>query len=269
MTLDGALGRYPLPRLEARMLLMHAMPGLTHAHIVGHGEEVLPPEAEVRFAGLAGRRLAGEPMAYLIGVREFFGRDFRVTPDVLIPRPDTEILVEAALERAKAGGRVVDLGTGSGAIAVTLALEGDNLDVWAVDVSAAALSVARGNAATLEARVHFVEGSWYDGLPADACFDIIVSNPPYIAHDDHHLQEGDVAREPRLALTDGADGLRCLAEIAQGARARLAPDGWLLVEHGFDQGEGCRALFVAAGLRDVVTLKDLAGHDRVTLGRSG
>ena len=266
MTIDEALRRYPLPRLESRLLLMQVT-GFSPAKLVGYPELELTAEQEAAYCALAQRRLAGEPVAYLLGEREFYGRPFRVSPAVLIPRPETEHLVEAAL--AKVGrrpARVVDLGCGSGAIAVTLALEAPEWQVSAVDLSDAALTVARANATQLAAPVAFYQGSWYAPLPQPAVFDLIVSNPPYIAAADRHLDEGDVRFEPRLALTDEDDGLVCLREIAAGAPERLVPGGWLMVEHGYDQGDAVRALFRAAGLAEVETLPDLAGLDRVTLG---
>ncbi|WP_024301553.1 peptide chain release factor N(5)-glutamine methyltransferase [Pseudogulbenkiania sp. MAI-1] len=267
MTIDEALRRYPLPRLESRLLLMQAT-GFAPAKLVGYPELELTVEQEAAYRGLAERRLAGEPIAYLLGEREFYGRPFRVSPAVLIPRPETEHLVEAALARiGRRPARVVDLGCGSGAIAVTLALEAPEWQVSAVDVSEAALVVARANAVQLAAPVTFYQGSWYAPLPKTAVFDLIVSNPPYIAAADHHLEQGDVRFEPRLALTDEDDGLSCLREIAAGAPDRLLPGGWLMVEHGYDQGGAVRALFRAAGLAEVETLSDLAGLDRVTLGR--
>ncbi|QEL57889.1 peptide chain release factor N(5)-glutamine methyltransferase [Chromobacterium paludis] len=269
MTIEQALRRHPLPRLESRMLLQLAWPGLTHAAIIGYPERELPEPAEAAFQALAARRLAGEPMAYLLGSREFFGRDFRVSPAVLIPRPETEHLVEAALSRRDRSlpASALDLGTGSGIIAVTLALEAPAWQVSAVDVSAEALAVARGNAQALGAAVTFMHGSWYAPLAHPACYELIVSNPPYIESRDRHLDEGDLRFEPRGALTDEADGLACLREIAAGAPARLSAGGWLMVEHGYDQGAAVRALFAAAGLEAVETLPDLAGLDRVTLGR--
>ncbi|OQS11835.1 protein-(glutamine-N5) methyltransferase, release factor-specific [Chromobacterium violaceum] len=268
-TIEQALRRHPLPRLESRMLLTQAWPGLTHATILGHPERELPEETASAFDALAARRLAGEPIAYLLGVREFYGRDFRVSPAVLIPRPETEHLVEQALSHVDRTmpARAVDLGTGSGIIAVTLALEAPAWSMGAVDVSAEALAVARGNADALGARVDFRLGSWFGPLDADARFELIVSNPPYIERGDHHLAEGDLRFEPRGALTDEADGLACLREIAAGAPGRLADGGWLMVEHGYDQGEAVRGLFADAGLLEVETIVDLAGQDRITIGR--
>lgn len=266
-TINEALRHFDLPRLEARLLLAHVS-GLTHAAMVSAAPDSLPDAQWQAFSQLAQRRLDGEPVAYLLGAREFYGRNFRVTPAVLIPRPETEHLVDAALSRVgrSKAARVVDLGTGSGAIAVTLACEAAAWQVCAVDLSEAALAVAQGNAAHLGARVHFYHGSWFGPLPDGAVYELIVSNPPYIDANDHHLGEGDVRFEPRMALTDGNDGLDCLREIAAQAPSRLAAGGWLMVEHGYDQGPACRALFEAAGLQQVETLPDLAGLDRLTLG---
>lgn len=256
-----------LPALEARALL---------AHLTGWRREILVafPEREPddaiaeRFAQLAARRRAGEPLAYLLGIKEFYGRDFLVSPAVLVPRPETELLVELALARmsAHAAPRVLDLGTGSGAIAVSLALEHPQAQVVAVDVSAAALEVAQANARVLGARVEFRLGSWWQPIAAGERFDLIVSNPPYIAEGDRHL--ASLTHEPALALTDGGDGLACLRAIVAGAGAHLAPDGWLGMEHGWDQGPAVRELCLAAGFRDVDTARDGAGHDRVTHGRA-
>lgn len=266
LTIAEALRLYPLPRLEARMLLQQAAPELTHARIAAYPEQMLSAEQEACFRALAARRAAGEPVAYLIGRREFYGRDFTVGPQVLIPRPETEHLIEAALQRfGDRAARVVDLGTGSGAIAATLALEAPAWRVCAVDLSPEALAIARGNAERLGARVDFYQGSWYQALPEDAVFDLIVSNPPYIQRDDEHLGQGDVRFEPRMALTDEADGLDCLRAIAADAPRRLAPGGGLIVEHGYDQGAAVRGLFADAGLLQVETIVDLAGLDRITL----
>jgi len=268
-TIQALLAAACLPRLEAR-LLMQRVSGLTHAQLIAWPERELDDDSAACFATLAERRRAGEPMAYLLGSREFYGRDFAVSPAVLIPRPETEHLVEAALERVgrERPARAHDFGTGSGIIAITLALEAKAWTVSASDLSADALDVAEANAAALGAAVAFSQGSWYAALPdATERFDLIVSNPPYIAAGDHHLSEGDLRFEPGGALTDFADGLSCLRELAAGASARLRPGGWLMVEHGFDQGDAVRALFNAAGLVEVATLPDLAGLDRLSIGR--
>ncbi|RXZ44991.1 peptide chain release factor N(5)-glutamine methyltransferase [Crenobacter cavernae] len=267
---DSLLRDASLPRLEARLLL-EAASGLSRAQLIARGDAEAPADVAAAFRTLAEARLRGEPIAYLVGEREFYGRPFRVAPGVLIPRPETEHLVEAALARVGRDRRckVVDLGTGSGIVAVTLALEAPAWRVSAGDVSPDALAIARDNAARLLAPVQFFEGSWYEALPTGERYDLIVSNPPYIAAGDGHLDQGDLRFEPRGALTDEADGLACLRTLADGAAGRLLPGGWLMVEHGYDQGDAVRALFVAAGLASVQTLADLAGLDRVTLGQRG
>ena len=269
LTLEQALRCHSLPRLEARMLLQHVRAGLTHARMIADPDLQLTEDESARFTQLALRRLQGEPMAYLLGEREFYGRRFRVSPAVLIPRPETEHLVEAALQRvaATAPMRVLDLGCGSGAIAVTLALEVPAWQVQAIDLSPAALEVASDNAKQLGAVVHFHQGSWYQPLAGQGNFDLIVSNPPYIEQHDHHLDKGDVRFEPRMALTDEGDGLMCLRAIIAGAPTRLKRGGWIMLEHGFDQGEAVRVLLRQAGMQQIETLPDLAGLDRVTLGQ--
>lgn len=257
-----------LPRLEVRMLLEHVL-SKPRAWLLAHDTDPLAPEVAAAYEALAQRRLAGEPMAYLLGHREFMGHRFRVTPDVLIPRPDTEVLVETGLEciDGVTGPMVLDLGTGSGAIAVSIALARRDAWVMASDVSAAALAVAAGNAWDLTAAVRFVEGSWYDAVPTGEGFDLIVSNPPYVASDDPHLDQGDVRFEPRGALTDGAGGLDDLARIVQGARAHLKSGGSLWMEHGWDQAEQVRDMLRQAGFADVHSRQDLAGIERISGGR--
>jgi len=257
-----------LPRLEVRMLLEHVL-NKPRAWLLAHDTDPLAPEVAAAYEALAQRRLAGEPMAYLLGHREFMGHRFRVTPDVLIPRPDTEVLVETGLEciDGVTGPMVLDLGTGSGAIAVSIALARRDARVMASDVSAAALAVAAGNAWDLTAAVRFVEGSWYDAVPTGEGFDLIVSNPPYVASDDPHLDQGDVRFEPRGALTDGAGGLDDLARIVQGARAHLKSGGSLWMEHGWDQAEQVRDMLRQAGFADVHSRQDLAGIERISGGR--
>jgi release factor glutamine methyltransferase len=207
----------------------------------------------------------GFPVAYLVGSREFFSRPFAVTPDVLIPRPETETLVEAALSRLMPRASCLDLGTGSGVIAITLALE-TKAAVTATDASAAALAVACGNAASLGAPVEFLEGAWYAPVGGRR-FDLIVSNPPYVAANDPHLAQGDLRFEPAAALCDGsADGLDSIRAIVAGAREHLAPGGSLLLEHGHDQGDSVAAILRDAGFLSPLSIPDLAGIPRVAGG---
>ena len=251
---------------DARVLAMHDW-GVSRAWLAANAREILTESQDARLDLLVAQRALGHPVAYLVGRREFWSREFAVGPDVLIPRPDTETLVEAALARIAGGAAVCDLGTGSGALAVTLACERPEARVVATDASAAALAVARANALAHGATVDFREGSWYAPLAGEA-FDVIVSNPPYVAAGDAHLGRGDLRFEPRGALTDeSADGLASLRAIVAGAPGHLNPGGWLLVEHGHDQADACRALLEAAGFADLVSIADLAGIPRVAGGR--
>jgi release factor glutamine methyltransferase len=263
--------RRKLPASEARLLLGQIL-GQSAAWLLAHGEQVLDEDDLLAFASLAARRAGGEPVAYLVGRREFFGRDFEVSPAVLIPRPETELLVEIAL--AKVGGgdtatgaaRILDLGTGSGCIAITLALELPQAQVTALDASAAALAVARRNAERLDVRLRFVQGDWFDAVDGEA-FDLIVANPPYIAAADPHLAAGDLRHEPATALASGADGLDALRRIIAGAPAHLAPGGQLWLEHGYDQAPAVLDLLAGAGLAATEQHRDLAGIIRVSGGR--
>jgi release factor glutamine methyltransferase len=213
------------------------------------------------------RRAAGEPIAYLTGNCEFYGLEFRVTPAVLIPRPETELLVDLALERLPVEGRarVLDLGTGSGCIAVSLGRQRPRMEVWAADAVPAALEVARDNALRLGATVRFVRSDWLADLAGER-FDLILSNPPYVAAGDPHLSRGDLRFEPASALVAGEDGLNDIRRIVAAAPAHLAPGGWLLFEHGYDQAQRCRALLTAAGFGQVTSWRDLAGIERVSGG---
>jgi release factor glutamine methyltransferase len=254
-------------RLEAELLLAHAM-GASRARLYAWPEHEPDMTQRAAFARLVDARERGEPIAYLTGRREFWSLDLAVTPDVLIPRPETELLVELALERTPRDRavRVADLGTGSGAIALALARERPLARVTATDASDAALDVARGNAERLSiGNVAFAAGDWYAAISGEH-FDLIISNPPYIAAGDAHLAAGDLRFEPASALASGADGLDAIRSIVAGAPAHLADEGALLLEHGFDQSARVRALLEAAGFEDVASVCDNGGHERVTLG---
>lgn len=262
-----AWARTRVDGVDARILLRQVL-GCGAAALIVRGGEALAPAQWRRFEDWVARRAAGEPVAYLIGEREFFGRSFKVTPAVLIPRPETELLVELALARCldSRQPRVLDMGTGSGVLAVTLALELPDASVCAVDRSRPALLVAMANAAQAGASVSFVESDWFAGLGAER-FDLIVANPPYVAATDPHLEQGDLRFEPRSALAAGPEGLDDLARIIGDAPAYLETGGWLLLEHGYDQASAVRSRLVDAGFVEVATWQDLAGIDRVTGGR--
>jgi release factor glutamine methyltransferase len=267
----GPAGTEPgaTPVLDAQVLLAHAL-SLPRTRLKSHPETVVDALDVQRYRHLLERRAAGEPLAYLTGSRDFWSLRLTVTPAVLVPRPETELLVERALVlRAAPRGRVADLGTGSGAVALALASARPHWQLTATEVSAEALLVARANAAQLHiGSVEFRQGSWFEPL-AGSCFDLVVSNPPYVAADDPAMTSGALAHEPRLALTPGADALACLRTIAHGAPRHLVRGGWLLLEHGAQQGEQLRAELVLAGFGYVRSHRDLAGHERVTEAQYG
>jgi release factor glutamine methyltransferase len=272
-TVAGLLRASFLPALETRILLEHVL-GWRRTELITRDDEELTEESVGRFDALAQRRAAGEPIAQLVGTREFFGLAFDVTPDVLIPRPETELLVEIALEKMAAieAPRVLDLGTGSGAIAVAIAFSRNDAQVWAVDRSAQALAVAERNAVKLldadrpGGEITLLESDWTGALDPALRFEVIVSNPPYIAQNDPHLSEGDLRFEPRTALTDEADGLAAIRTIIQAAPFFLATGGSLWLEHGYDQAADVRAQLTARGFSDVRSERDLAGIERVSGG---
>jgi release factor glutamine methyltransferase len=254
-------------RRDAQVLLGFAL-GVSRAGLIARADQVADPEAAAKFQSLVALRANGHPVAYLVGAKEFCGLLLRVTPDVLIPRPETEELVEAALERLPEGEtcKVVDLGTGSGCIAIAIARERPAAQVTAVDTSSPALALARENAAAHDVEVEFLQSDWFSELGGRR-FDLVVANPPYVAGDDAHLQQGDLRFEPRAALAAGADGLVDLRRIAGAAPKYLHPGGWLLLEHGYDQAGACRDLLHDAGFAELVFLADIAGLPRIAGGR--
>jgi release factor glutamine methyltransferase len=256
-------------RAEAELLLLHAVQQ-QRSWLFTHADDVLGMDVQTAYAELLERRARGEPVAYITGSRGFWSLDLEVTPATLIPRPETELLVELALERLSRDSAcaVADLGTGSGAVALALASELPLCRVTATDASAAALEVARRNTARLGiGNVAFVQGDWMAPL-GDARFELIVSNPPYIESDDAHLARGDLRFEPVTALASGRDGLDDIRRIVVSARGHLAPGGWLLFEHGWNQGDAARALLHQAGYDDVFTAQDLEQRDRVSGARN-
>lgn len=257
-------------RREAELLLQHAL-GVGRAWLYAHNDDAVEGEGATRFRALITRRASGEPLAYLTGRREFFSLDLVVTPDVLIPRAETELLVELALKKIPQSEKVdiADLGTGSGAIALALAHERPHAHVYASDASATALAVALGNARRLGIdNVLFAQGDWCAAL-GDKKFDVIVSNPPYIAAADAHLAQGDLRFEPRVALASGADGLDAIRTIAAAAPTHLKPGGWLMLEHGFDQGPAVSDLLGRSGFVEISTSRDLEQRERVTVATRG
>ena len=270
-------------RIEVQMLLQQVL-GVSRAHLLAHSEQALDEAQQAAYCALLQRRLAGEPLAYLLGEREFFGLTFKVTPATLIPRPDTELLVELALQRipsppaplphageggrqAGRGFRVLDLGTGSGAIALSVAHARSDIEVTALDASPEALEVARENVRRLNiGNARLLRSDWFSALAGER-FDLIVSNPPYIADGDAHLAQGDLRFEPRSALVSGADGLDDIRRIVVNSKEHLNPGGWLLFEHGYDQAALARELLGAAGYAEVFSARDLADIERVSGGK--
>ncbi len=255
-------------RFEAELLLCHVLKR-DRSWLMAHATDAIDSDHAAQYDALVERRRDGEPVAYIMGVRGFWKMDLAVSPAVLIPRPETELLVEQALERLPPGQActVADLGTGSGAVALAIASERRRAEVTATDASEDALAVARANAERLGLdTLVFVQGDWWQPL-AGRRFDIIVSNPPYIAADDHHLGQGDLRHEPLVALASGSDGLDAIRQIVAGAAAHLDAGGWLLLEHGWNQGAAVRALLEQAGFDQIFSARDLQQHERVSGGR--
>ncbi|MEL7293781.1 MAG: peptide chain release factor N(5)-glutamine methyltransferase [Pseudomonadota bacterium] len=256
------------PSLDAAVLLCHAL-DKPRSFLLTWPEKVLSDEQREHFQSLLERRLKGEPVAYIIGEREFWSLPLKVSPSTLIPRPDTERLVELVLEKAALHeGDILDLGTGTGAIALALASELPHRQVWGVDLQPEAQQLAQSNAESLKIEnAQFLCGSWFEPLVTGTKFALIVSNPPYIEKDDPHLEQGDVRFEPLTALVADEKGLADIKHIATQARDYLAEQGWLMFEHGFEQGAAVRQLLVSLGYKEVATYKDYGDNDRVTIGQ--
>ena len=275
LSLRALLRGSALASADAKVLMAYVLEKhyqLPRSALLSRDELELNDIALEDWKKLESKRLQGEPVAYLIGKRGFHNIELCVAPGVLIPRPETELLVEIGLQEIKRLNTLVsilDLGTGSGAIALAIASDASQAIVTATDQSTEALEIAKANAKQLKIadRVQFLQGSWYEALEADASFDVILSNPPYIASQDSHLNQGDLRFEPLSALTDHGTGLSCLESIISGAQLYLNPNGLIAVEHGFDQSEAVVSLMKLAGLRDIQTHVDLGGHYRVASGR--
>ena len=261
MNIEALLKLSLIDPLEAQVLLAHALK-CTRVQLVIRSKDELSPQQVTDVSALFMRRMQGEPIAYLTGEREFHGLRFEITPDVLIPRHETELLVELGMAKLPKGGSILDLGAGSGAIAVSLAHARRDAQVTASDISPDALSLARRNAAAHAVALQFVQSNWFEQI--EGKFDLVISNPPYIAASDPHLMQGDLRFEPRAALTDEANGMMHISTIVDGAVRHLKPGGWLLLEHGYDQSAAVRALLQKSGWQQVQSWKDLAGIERVS-----
>ena len=254
------------PRLDAELLLSHVT-GLGRTSFRAWPEREVPAEQAEPFMNLVAQRASGQPIAYLLGEQEFWSLPLKVSSSTLIPRPDTECVVEAALSlELPANARVLDLGTGTGAIALALASEQSGWQILASDRVEQAVALARENSQQLGLSITVVQSHWFDQIPAGT-FDLLISNPPYIPASDHHLKEGDVRFEPESALVAGEDGLDDIRLLVTEGLDWLNPNGWMLLEHGYDQGEAVRDLFAKAGWRNIETRKDYGGNDRMTLAR--
>jgi release factor glutamine methyltransferase len=255
-------------KVDARLLLQHVL-NVSHAFLLTHPDRILTSQQAEDFFRLVKRRIEGMPVAYLMGERAFYDLTFKVTDAVLIPRPETELLVEWALKLMPADRscKILDLGTGSGAIAITIAKHRSQSQVTAVDLSADVIAISRWNAKNLGvSNIHFVTGNWFDELLGKR-FDLIVSNPPYVAENDPHLQQGDLRFEPQVALSAGEKGLMCIEHIVSAAPRHLVNSGWLLLEHGYDQDAACRQLLAHMDFSNICSYPDLAGIMRVSGGQ--
>lgn len=257
-----------IARIDARLLLQHVL-NTDHVFLLTYGDQALTSQQTEAFSRLIQRRMDGVPVAYLIGEREFYDLTFKVTDAVLIPRPETELLIELALERIPTDQpcKILDLGTGSGAIAITIAKHRPQAQVMAVDLSADAIAVSGWNAKNLQVdNLHLITGNWFDELSGER-FDLILSNPPYVANNDPHLEQGDLRFEPRIALATEDNGFACIRHIINTAPQHLIKNGWLLLEHGYDQADACRQLLDNMDFSNICSYPDLAGIMRVSGGQ--
>lgn len=262
---DALLGLSDSPKLDAELLLCHQLQ-CERSYLFTWPEKILNTDEVIGFRESLRERQHGKPIAHILGYREFWGLKLKVTADTLIPRPDTEILIETALEFCPNPTTILDLGTGSGAIALALKSEFPKAQITAIDFSPAALAVAKENSQNLNLSIDFRQSSWCETLPADQMFELIVSNPPYIETNDEHLTQGDVRFEPISALTSGEDGLDDIRMIAQQANKHLLPAGWLILEHGYNQGQAVREILIAHGYTQVATRQDYGSNERITFG---
>lgn len=256
-------------KLEAQLFMQHTL-NVNRAWLITHAHTALSDDHLDQFNAWINRRRLGEPVAYILGYREFYGLNFAVSPATLIPRADTETLVEAALNKIPThqSARILDLGTGSGAVALAIAYHRPQCEIHATDVSPAALEVASANATALRIKnVHFMQSNWFSAIPRRQ-YDVITSNPPYISQNDDHLNQGDLRFEPRNALVAEDDGLADIRTLISDSLIYLKPQGWLMLEHGYNQGLAVRECMAETGYTDITTLQDLAGNDRVTLGKN-
>ena len=260
-SLNTLLRNTSVDRLDNRVLLRE-ITGFSDAYLISRGDYILTGKQYQQYCDALARLIEGEPVAYILGYKEFYSRRFKVNSATLIPRPETELLVDKVLELAPIGANLLDMGTGSGCIAISCKLEREDLDVTAIDSSDGALAVAIDNANQLMVKINIIKSNWYQNITGK--FAIIASNPPYIQSDDEHLHA--LQYEPRQALTDFADGLECIREIIKGAPQRLDNGGLLIMEHGYDQAGAVRELLLSAGFEKIITIRDYAGIERISYG---
>ncbi len=251
-----------LPKLEIKLILQHIL-NKNAVQLITHDNYKLTDGEYSQLNQLVAKRQAGTPIAYIIGHKEFYSREFRVNEHTLVPRPETELLIDTALQLAKPSDRILDAGTGSGCIAITLKLESPTLIVDALDNYPATLDIAEENALKLGAQINFIYSNWFEEITKK--YNLIVSNPPYIANNDNHL--ANLCAEPQHALTDFNDGLNCIREIIANSKNHLILGGYILIEHGYDQGQAIRDLYQQQGFANIKTLQDYAGLDRITLAQ--